>query len=174
MAARVLRVHTKGVATVKTWGTFLASAVCSLLALTTALAHGDPHGRNRGRGAEGVQREILRLEELGRQKALKGDTNWDDLTADGAYLIQGDGTVMIYRKGQNLSSMPVTSFKLSELVVRVYGETAVVTGLSEVSSQTPDRRPFSFQMRYMNVWKKVGGGWKIVVAERTMVRPYGK
>jgi hypothetical protein len=117
------------------------------------------------------KKEIVRLEELGRQKALNGDTNWDDLIADGAYLIQGDGTIMIYKKGQTLPTMSLTSFKLSELIVRVYGETAVANGLSELASETQEKKTFSFQMRYMNVRGKVGDSWKTTVAERTMVRP---
>lgn len=151
----------------------LAALVCSLLSINPAFAG---HGTNRlcPDDPEVIKKEILRLEESGRQKALKSDSNWDDLMADGAYLIQGDGTIMIYQKGQNLSTMSLTSFKLSDLIVRVFGQTAVATGLSEIASETPEKKPFSFQMRYLNVWKRVGDGWKIVVAERTMVRPYGK
>jgi hypothetical protein len=124
--------------------------------------------------ADKIEKEILLLEESGRDKALRGESNWDDLMADEAYIIQGDGTTMIYKKGQNLSSLPMKSFKLSELIVRVYDDSVIVTGLSDVSSETPDKRPFSFQMRYLNVWKKFGGKWKIVVTEKTMVRPFSK
>ncbi|MBV9960484.1 MAG: nuclear transport factor 2 family protein [Acidobacteria bacterium] len=151
-----------------------ALLLCSLLWPHTALAQRVAKRRGHTDKAASVEKEILRFEELGRQKALRGESNWDDLTADGAYLIQGDGTVMVYRPGQNLSSMSLTSFKLSDLIVRVYGQTAVATGLSEVESETPDKRTFSFRMRYLNVWKKTAGGWKIVAAERTMVRPYTK
>lgn len=151
-------------------GMIPALLVCLLLLPHTALAQRRGHADK----ALAVRKEILRLEELGRRKALAGDSNWDDLMQDGAYLIQGDGTVMIYHSGQNLSSMSLTSFKLSELIVRVYGQTAVATGLSEVASETPDKKPFSFRMRYLNVWKKTADGWKVVVAERTMVRPYTK
>jgi hypothetical protein len=124
--------------------------------------------------SEVIQNEILRLEEMGGQRALKSETQWDDLMADGAYLIQGDGSIMLYQKGQNLSSMPLKSFLMSEMIVRVFGDTAVVTGLSEIGAETKEKRPFSFQMRFLNVWKKFSEGWKIVVAERTMVRPYTK
>lgn len=121
-----------------------------------------------------IEKQIIQLEELGRAKALRGEINWDDLMAEGAYLIQGDGSVMIYQKGQNLSSMRLTAFKISDLIVRVYGDTVVATGLSDASSETAEKRPFSFQMRYLNVWKHFGSTWKIVVAERTMIRPFGK
>ena len=135
------------------------------------MAQNNASGRASADKTEGLQNEILRLEEAGRQKALKGDNQWDDLMADGAYLIAYDGTIIVYQKGQSLPSLPLKSFKLSEMIVRVYGEAAVVTGLAEVESETPQKQPFSFKMRFLNVWKKAGDGWKIVVSERTGVRP---
>jgi Domain of unknown function (DUF4440) len=152
----------------------LSLLVCVCLVPVTAFARNDSNDPAKEDKTEATQKEILRLEELGRQRSLKGDTQWDDMIADGAYLIQGDGTIMVYQKGQNLSSMSLTSFKLSDLIARVYGDTAVVTGLAEIGSETAEKKPFSFQMRYLNVWKKLGDGWRIVVSERTMVRPYGK
>jgi hypothetical protein len=122
-----------------------------------------------------IQNGILRLEEVGRQKALKGEGNWDNLIAEGAYMIAYDGTIIIYQQGQRLPSLPLKSFKLSEMIVRSYGgETAVVTGLAEIGAETAEKQPFSFQMRFMNVWKKIGDGWKIVVSERTSVKPSAK
>jgi len=120
---------------------------------------------------EAIVKEILRLEEVGRQKVLKGDSNWDDLIAEGAYMIAFDGSVILYQKGKQLPLLPVKSFKMSEMIARVYGEAVVVTGLAEVESETADKKPFAFKMRFLNVWKKTEGSWKIVVSERTGVRP---
>ena len=117
-----------------------------------------------------AQKEILGLEDMGRQKALKGDSVWDDLIAENAYLIAYDGTVIVYQKGKSLPALPLKSFILSEMTVRVYGKAAVVTGLATVGAQTPDKKPYSFQMRFLNVWQKLHGGWKIVVSERTGVK----
>jgi len=121
-----------------------------------------------------TEKEVLRLEELGRQKVLKGDNNWDDLIAEDAYMIAYDGSVIHYQKGKQLPSLPMKFFNLSEMIVRVFGDAAVVTGLAEVGSETADKKPFSFQMRFMNVWKKTGDGWQIVVSERTGVKPPAK
>lgn len=148
-----------------------SSLVCLCLATSTAFAQNNSTGRAHADKTEAIEKEILRLEELGRQKALKGDNEWSDLMAEGAYLIAYDGTIIVYHKGQNLPSLPLKSFTLSELIVRVYGGAAVVTGLAEIESETPQKQPFSFKMRYLNVWRKFGDGWKIVVAERTGVKP---
>jgi len=121
-----------------------------------------------------IEKEILRLEEVGRQRVLKGDNNWDDLIEDGAYMIAFDGSVIRYQKGVSLPSLPVKSFTLSEMIARVYSEVVIVTGLAEVASETPDNKPYTFQMRFINVWKKSDGNWKIVVSERTGVRPPAK
>lgn len=120
--------------------------------------------------------EVLRLEELGRQRSLKGETSWDDMMADGAYLIQFDGSVMTYKTGSKLPLIPLKSFELRDLIAREYGNSVTVTGLAEVSGETPDKKSFSYQMRYINVWrkKKTGKGWEIVVTARIAIRPPAK
>ncbi len=142
------------------------------LATMTAFARGNSNGRAEADKTQAIEKEVLRLEEVGRQKVLKGDNNWDDLIAEGAYMIAYDGSVINYKKASQLPSLPVKSFKMSEMIARVYGgEAVVVTGLAEVESETADKKPFSFQKRFLNVWKKSGDSWKIVVSERTSVRP---
>ena len=121
--------------------------------------------------AQAIEKEVLRLEDVGRQKILKGDNNWDDLIAEGAYMIGYDGSITIYKKGLQFPPFTVTSFEMSEMIARFYGEAVVVTGLAEVGSETAEKKPFSFKMRFINVWKKSEGAWKIVVSERTGVRP---
>lgn len=134
-------------------------------------AAGQTPGRPDLSSSKAVEKEILRLEEIGRQKALRGDANWDDLIEEDAYMIAFDGSVIRYKRGLNLPSPPVKTFTLSEMIARPFGDAVVVTGLAEVESQTPDKQPISFKMRFINVWKRSGGGWKIVVSERTTVRP---
>jgi hypothetical protein len=148
----------------------LSLLVCLCLASITAFAQNNSNDNANADKAEAVQKEILRLDEVGRQKVLNGEKVWDDLMAEGAFLITSDGGVLIYQKEQNLSSFPVKSFKMSEMIVRVYGEAAVVTGLAEVGAETAEKKPFSFQMRFLNVWKRFDNGWKMVVTERTSVK----
>jgi ketosteroid isomerase-like protein len=93
------------------------------------------------------------------------------LIAEGAYMIAFDGSIIIYQKAQQLPSLPLKSFNMSEMIVRPYGEVVIVTGLAEVAGEGADNKPYSFKMRFLNVWKRSDGGWKIVVSERTGVRP---
>jgi len=119
---------------------------------------------------DAVEAEVLKLEELGRVKTLRGDTDWSGLMAEGAYMIGPDGNSAIYQKDKAFPSFPLVSFKLSELIARNFGESVVVTGLAEIEVAGPDKRSIMFQMRYLNVWKKFGDGWKIVVSSRTGVK----
>lgn len=125
---------------------------------------------------ETIEKEIRRLEELGRVKSLRGDSNWDELWAEGAYLIDVLGKVTVYKKGLNLAGgfAPPKSMKMSDVIVRVYGEIAVVTAFMEIETETADKKPFAFNMRFMNVWKKFDDGWKIVASEGTAVRQMPK
>lgn len=148
---------------------------CVCLAPLAAFSQHSPRNNSDPKRSNAIQKTILQLEETGRQKAVRGDSSWDDLIAENAYMIAFDGAIIIYRRRQSLPAIPLRSFVLSEMIVRVYRDVAVVTGLATVEAETPDKRPFTFQMRFMNVWKKSGNGWKIVVSERTGVTtPTGK
>ena len=148
----------------------LSMAIGLCVTAATAFAH-NLNLRASDDSTEAIEKEILRLEELGRLKALKGDNEWDDLIAEGAYMIAYDGSIINYQKGQRFPPLPMKSLNMSEMIARVYGDVAVVTGLAEVEGETAEKKPFSFKMRFLNVWKKSGDGWKIVVSERTGVRP---
>jgi hypothetical protein len=120
---------------------------------------------------EEIEKKVLGLEETARQKFLKGESNWDDLLADGAYIAAWDGSVTVHQKGQPVPAVPMKSMVLSELKARVFGDVVVVTGLGAGAGETPDKKPFSFRSRFLNVWKNVDGEWKIVVTQNTLVKP---
>lgn len=149
---------------------FLLHALAILIATTCLAQVGSPTDSPGDDSA--IRNEILRLEEAGRVRMLKGETNWDDIMADSATMIQWNGSIMMYEKGKALPAMPPPkSFLLSDLLVRVHGDIAVVTGLADLESETPDKKPFAVQMRYMNVWKKFADGWKIITTQSTSIRP---
>ncbi len=144
---------------------------CLFMSPIVVLSQINSDGQANTKKTQAVKSEILRLEEMGRVKAVKGESNWDNLIAENAYMIAYDGTIIVYRRGQSLPAIPLKSFVLSEMIVRVYREEeAVVTGLATVEAETPDKKPYTFQMRFLNVWQKFRDGWKIVVSERTGVK----
>ena len=150
----------------------LSLTICLLLAPLSDLALDNSNAPTKDDKKEAIEKEVLRLEEVGRQKILKGDNNWDDLIAEGCYMIAFDGSIIMYKQGTQLPSLPVKAFTMTEMIARYYGgEAVVVTGLAEVESETADKKPISFKMRFLNVWKKSGSNWKMVVTSRTGVRP---
>jgi hypothetical protein len=61
------------------------------------------------------------------------------------------------------------SFEVDDLAVRIYGETAVVTGRSSPKGRTAKGDPIRGQYRFLRVWVKVGGRWQVVAFEGTRV-----
>ena len=120
--------------------------------------------------AEALRAEVLALEETGRLRSLKGETNWDDMMADGAFMISPDGMTLTYRKGQTMPSFSLKRFDITELVARVYGDSVTVTGLAEIEVFGPEKKLVSFQVRYINVWARIEGAWKIIVSGRMNVK----
>lgn len=145
-----------------------------LLAVLTAFAQTDRPRDDRSRRADAARAEVLALEETGRIRSLNGGTNWDDIMADGAFMISPDGMTFAYKRGQVLPSFPLKKFTITELVARIYGDSVVVTGLAELEAEGPEKKIVSFQMRYVNVWARSGGSWKIVVSSRTSVKGSAK
>lgn len=153
-----------------TRGLFFVAVICVFLTPVIGRTQTASRPQSTMSDAEVAQTEVLKLEEAGRMKVVNGDNNWDDFIAPGAYMIGPDGKVMIYEKGKGFPPFPVKDFKLSEMIARAYGEVVVVTGLGEIKAQTPDQKTITFQMRFINVWRKFPEGWKMIVTGRTGVK----
>lgn len=58
------------------------------------------------------------------------------------------------------------SIEPSGVVVRVYDDTAILTGLADMSVSTPERS-FSFTCRFTEVYRRENGGWHLVAWQST-------
>jgi ketosteroid isomerase-like protein len=63
------------------------------------------------------------------------------------------------------------AFEVDELAVRVYSETAVVTGRSTPKGTTAKGEPITGQFRFLRVWVKRQGRWQAVAFEGTRIAP---
>jgi ketosteroid isomerase-like protein len=61
------------------------------------------------------------------------------------------------------------AFELDDLAVRIYGETAVVTGRSTPKGRTAKGEPIRGRYRFLRVWVKRGGRWQVVAFEGTRI-----
>lgn len=126
-----------------------------------------PHHENRI-----VHKEIEALEEQWRQAIVTNNVSeMDHLLADDYVGITSNGT--IETKAQALAArragtMRITRLDLSDVHVRVYGDTAVVTSVADLVG-TNGASDISGKYRYTRVYNRRLGQWKIVSFEASRI-----
>ena len=61
------------------------------------------------------------------------------------------------------------AFEVDDLAVRIYGETAVVTGRTTPKGRTAKGEPMRGRYRFLRVWVKRGGRWQAVAFQGTRI-----
>jgi ketosteroid isomerase-like protein len=61
------------------------------------------------------------------------------------------------------------AYDVDDLAVRIYGDTAVVTGRLSPKGRTAQGQPITGQYRYLRVWVKRQGRWQVVAFEGTRI-----
>ena len=138
----------------------LVAALCFLLAHPAyALPHHDNHA---------VHKEIENLEMQWRQAVISNDVGqMDHLLADDYIGISANGTVET--KAQELAqrkagTVRISQLDLTDLKVRVYGDTAVVTSRADLQGSNGQSNT-SGNYRYTRVYNRRLGQWRIVSFE---------
>jgi ketosteroid isomerase-like protein len=117
---------------------------------------------------------ILRLENEGRTATLNNDLAANDrLLADNWININPDGSVTT--KAQLLKLLTAGSFKImsienDEVLIRIFGDAAVVTGRSTTKRAAVDGEIISRQVRFTRVYARNRGRWQVVSAHNTLIR----
>jgi hypothetical protein len=148
------------------WSLRLALFSLLLVGVTPAFARQaplKPHG-------EGVIREILELEGHTKDAALHNDAAFSQRILADDYLAIGPlGNVLTKDDAlaaRRAAKMHYDSIDLSEVVVRVYGETAVVTARAEVKGNNLGE-DFSGPYRFTRIWVRRNGQWQTVSYQAT-------
>lgn len=86
------------------------------------------------------------------------------LLADEFVITVEDGNV--YSKAGYIShtadsKVHVQTAEMSDLKVRMHGNTAIVTGAYHEKGES-DRKPYEYHDRFTDVWMKAGGKWQVV------------
>ncbi|MGZ3562493.1 MAG: nuclear transport factor 2 family protein [Vulcanimicrobiaceae bacterium] len=68
---------------------------------------------------------------------------------------------------------PPANEQFSNWSVRVFGDTAIVTGLNTVSGTTPQGQSYTARVRFTDVFQKQQGTWRAIGAQEAVVRPPG-
>jgi ketosteroid isomerase-like protein len=122
--------------------------------------------------AANVEDELKKLETDRAAAAVKGDVatlekqTSDDYTFINLYGRMSDKSQMVnaFKSGQT----KLTSNDLSDVKVRVYGNTGVVTGKADVKG-TLAGKDTSGQVMFTRVYVKKGGSWQSVAFQQTLV-----
>jgi hypothetical protein len=124
---------------------------------------------------EAAEAEIQRIElvtlqkEAGRAMQLRNSSYFNRVYSDDYFGTTSSGIVLdraaLIASIQN-SNVNYTSFVVTDIRVRVYQNTAVVTCLWS-SRGTVNGATFSRQSRVVNAYLNSGQGWKVVVSQET-------
>lgn len=122
-----------------------------------------------------AEQEIRAAERLWNDARVKADVAaLDRLLADGWTVTHGGGTMDT--KAQYLADLKSGDRKFSadvkedELTVRIYGDTAVASGLSD-SKVTFKGQVQGGPLRFTRVYVKRDGRWRMIVSHATSRRP---
>lgn len=122
--------------------------------------------------ADKGEQAIKSLSEQLRQATLKGDaSSLEKLLADDFLWI--DSTGFVRTKADELDGFKSGKLKydtldVSDMKVRVYGDTALVNTTAASSGHLGDRQ-FNAQYRTVRVWVKLKGTWQCVSYQATRV-----
>jgi ketosteroid isomerase-like protein len=142
---------------------FLAAAVM-FLALVAPI-HVSAQASNAEQEVRAVLKQMIDAD-------LNGDAAVLDRTTTDDYTITRDNGVVRNKietlDGIKTGNTKFESFTTSDVNVRVYGETAVVTFLADIKGSRAGK-DMSGQFREVRVFVKRGGKWRAVMAQRTRI-----
>jgi len=124
-------------------------------------------------GDEATIREILDLERQAREASLHRDADFSQRTLSDDYVAitplgqvtTKQDTLSARRSGQ----LRYDSIDVTDMVVRVYGDTAVVTARADVKGHQLGE-DFSGPYRYTRVWIRRAGHWQTVSYQATVTQ----
>ena len=122
----------------------------------------------------GVKQEIMRIENERNRAVVDGDAAaLDWLTAADYSFITLRGELRTKDeivKGFKSGSFHYDTRTISDLTVRVYGDTAVVVGRSSQKG-TENGKDYSGDYRFTRVYVKQNGHWQTVALQTTLIQP---
>jgi ketosteroid isomerase-like protein len=124
-------------------------------------------------GDQETIREIVDMERQSKEASLKRDADFSVRTLSDDYvaitplgqITTKPETIMARRSGQ----LRYEAMDITDMVVRVYGDTAVVTARADVKGHQLGE-DFSGPYRYTRVWVRRSGHWQAVSYQATVTQ----
>jgi len=124
-------------------------------------------------GDQETIREIIEMERLAREASLRRDADFSQRTlADDYVAITPLGTVTTKQdtvSARKSRQLRYDTIDVSDMVIRVYGDTAVVTARADVKGHQLGE-DFSGPYRYTRVWVRKTGHWQAVSYQATVTQ----
>lgn len=120
------------------------------------------------------EKQILKLEDdWGRALQSRDRRILDRIVARDFTFIEPDGTVKKraeYLADRSSDATVTESFVLADLEVRVFGNSALASGVATVRERRQEKR-YRFRLRWKELWRKENGRWQVVASQATPVNP---
>jgi ketosteroid isomerase-like protein len=133
-----------------------------------------PASGQNANSAPSSEQEIRTLEDERNRAILKGDSAaLEQMTANDYTFITLRGELRTRSeivKGFQSGSFKYDSRTISDLNIRVYGDTAVVTGRS-TQKGSENGKDYSGDYRFTRVYAKQKGRWVTVALQATLIQP---
>ena len=150
---------------------FIVLTATVISVLTCVFAQRD---RPSGSSDESTKAEILNLEKERNRAITSGDAAaLERMTSDDYTFITLRGELRTKAEivqGFKSGSFHYDSRQISDLGVRVYGDTAVVTGRA-IQNGKENGRDYSGDYRFTRVYIKKDGRWQTVALQTTLIQP---
>ena len=134
----------------------------TLLALALVLTQPAPGDAN-------LTRELTQFEQRLATTFQKGDcAGWADMLAPDWSVIHITGDIVTKTEALQMCRNPVASidsFEIDDIVVRPFGNTAVVTGRTRI--RTGGSAPEQIALRFTDVFVRASGRWRVVASHAT-------
>ncbi len=144
--------------------TLKTNAVVRLISLTVVLAVVSASSSAQDKKQAAAVAELTRLESVWNDAHVKGDAAaldklWDDdlvVTVPDMPVMTKAESLEIWKSGR----MKFHSYKTSDIRIRVYGDSAIVTGQLE-RRRTNNVNEFEDDWRFTKVYVRRGGKWRV-------------
>lgn len=118
------------------------------------------------------ERQILALEEAWvRALETEDRAALERIVASDFTFIEPDGSLLnrnAYLADRANNPAEIHAFEGSEMIVRILGDTALVTGLSTIDESLAGKR-YKYKLRWKELWVKRRGSWQVLAGQATPV-----
>jgi ketosteroid isomerase-like protein len=118
------------------------------------------------------EQALIKIQHEWAEARMKGDSSFTRrLEAENCTVVWPDGSVV--NKREDLKSMTgaivFTEFKIDDLEVRLYGDTAIVVGQGMIRAHEGKQNLLGGKFVWTDTFVKQNGAWKVVASQVTPV-----